>query len=187
MKRFILPFIIISAAGVSVAAGSVDGAGETKPAATTASPVLGNCDETLAQGLRDRRVALDDRARKLDEREATLKQLESDITARAQKLEREMAALEDRVGIGEQAGAAQKKRTEELVGALSRLSPRKAAPILERADAELAVQVLSRVAPDNAMALLSQIDPERAAGLLGRLTQLGGRVDPLAKRAKDDK
>lgn len=138
----------------------------------------------LLSALRRRSSELDERAALIRKREDLLGRLEIKLQARIEEALKEVARLEDRLGVGDAARLADQEKLAMLVDTLSSLSARKAAPLLNRTDTYLAVVLLRRLGPEKAGKLLSQMEPRRAAVLMKAMAPSRGTIERFERNRR---
>lgn len=145
------------------------------PVPTVAELAAAEAEKTLLQDLRARRVALDDRSRTLDAREAVLAAAERRIDDRVGQLTALQATLEalDRT---------RRDRDEAnwrgLVKTYEAMRPRDAAAIFNDLEKPVLMQVLDRMKEAKTAAVLAAMQPDRARIATTELAQWRVRSVP---------
>jgi len=132
-----------------------------------------------SEGLRKREILL-------EEKQAVLQRLEDELIQKFDSLTGKLAALEQRLEIGQAARLAKEERFQTLIEALRTLSARKAAPILNKSDIRFATRLLLGLGAERVAKLLAVMDPQRAAALMRRLASATTPEQAAARGASRD-
>ncbi len=129
------------------------------PAAAPAAPPMSDSERAVLMSLRERRAALDERARVLDQRAAELAAADKRLEERVAQL----TALQTRLESLE--AGRQTRRAENwagLVKTYEAMKPREAAAIFDALDMQVLLQVLDRMQERRAAPVLAAMQPDRA-------------------------
>lgn len=141
--------------------------------APDASSVRAWCDTQekgaieLANALRSRSIALEERERLIALREEELKKTESRIVDRLTEIKKIREQISQKL---EDADTEKKTKVDELVKMVEANRPSNIVGMFEALDEDLAVQVLDRMNPNKAGKLLAVCNPVKAARLAGKMT-----------------
>lgn len=129
------------------------------PAPTAAEQAAAAAERSLLQDLRARRVALDERSRTLDAREAVLAAAEHRMDDRVAQLTALQTTLE---GLDRTRRDRDEANWRGLVKTYEAMRPRDAAAIFNELDKPVLMQVLDRMKEAKAAAILAAMQPDRA-------------------------
>lgn len=165
------------------AAGDEDAAGKeqmaaNKPEGSEPRDPFSLTDEeiTLLQSLSERREAIEQRARELDQREILLKAAESRIDEKVAELEALRQSIEGLLAEHDEETEAQMK---SLVKIYEAMKPKDAARIFGQLDLVVLLDVIERMKERKTAPILANMDPERAKTITLELAQR--RTLPIAK------
>ncbi len=149
------------------------------------SPPISDAERAVLLDLRQRRLALDARARELDQREAEMAAADRRLGARVQQL----SALQTRL---ESLEAGRRQHSAEnwtgLVRVYEAMKPRDAAAIFDVLDMQVLLQVLDRMQERRAALVLAAMQPDRARLATQMLAEMRTRaVTPAAPSQTDQK
>ncbi len=130
----------------------------------------------LLQSLSERREAIEQRGRELDQREILLKAAESRIDEKVAELEALRKSIEGLLADHDEETEAQMK---SLVKIYEAMKPKDAARIFEQLDMVVLLDVIERMKERKTAPILANMDPERAKTITLELAQR--RTLPLAK------
>lgn len=130
----------------------------------------------LLQSLSERREAIEQRARELDQREILLKAAESRIDEKVAELEALRKSIEGLLAEHDEETEAQMK---SLVKIYEAMKPKDAARIFEQLDLVVLLDVIERMKERKTAPILANMDPERAKTITLELAQR--RTLPIAK------
>lgn len=122
----------------------------------------------VLQELRQRRAALDRRARELGEREALLQAAEKQIERKLQELKQLHAAVEASL---KQHGDEEEQRKQGLVKLFEGMKPPEAARIFEQMELAQLVDIIERMKQRSASPILAQLHPVRARQVAAELAK----------------
>lgn len=120
----------------------------------------------LANALRSRSAALDEREKLLGLREEEMKDSEKKLVERLEELKKLREEISQQL---EDADKEKKTKVDELVKMVEANRPANIAAMFEALDEPLAVQVLDRMNPTKAGKLLAALNPTKAARLAGKM------------------
>lgn len=158
------------------AGGAVGSAPDEKPAAPEPGlppDPLSMTDQeiTLLQALAERRSELDERARRLDDREALLQAAERRIDEKVDGLKELRKSIEDLVRRQEEATETQ---YQSLVKIYENMRPKDAARIFDELDMAVLLPVVERMKERKTAPILADMNPEKAKAIT---TELARRRD----------
>ena len=130
----------------------------------------------LLQSLSERREAIEQRGRELDQREILLKAAESRIDEKVAELEALRKSIEGLLAEHDEETEAQMK---SLVKIYEAMKPKDAARIFEQLDLVVLLDVIERMKERKTAPILANMDPERAKTITLELAQR--RTLPIAK------
>jgi flagellar motility protein MotE (MotC chaperone) len=122
----------------------------------------------VLQELRQRRAAIDRRARELAEREALLQAAEKQIERKLQELKQLQAAIESSL---KQHGDEEEQRRQGLVKLFEGMKPIEAARIFEQMELQQLVDIIERMKQRSASPILAQLNPVRARQVAAELAK----------------
>ncbi|MDR1978418.1 MAG: MgtE intracellular region [Synergistaceae bacterium] len=116
---------------------------------------------------------LDERERRLGERESAVDTASGDVEMRSERLTRQEASMRQTADqkSNETASDAEKKLIDQVVKTYQDMSPRNAAQIVEQVREPLAVELLQKLPPDARASILGKMDPKKAARLTERMAE----------------
>lgn len=120
----------------------------------------------LLQNLSVRRVELDRKEQRLDERESLLAAAEARIDAKIEEMKSLKSAIENLVAAKE---AQEDERIKKLISVYEKMKPKDAARIWNDLDMDILLQVAVGMREANTAAVLSEMTPERARALTSEL------------------
>lgn len=166
--------IIIVLAAVEIAwvhhARSADEPKDEKPVEMTPK------SEAMPQELENKRVALEDRARALDEKETRLKERERDLDLKIKEMERLREVVSGEL---ENQKKNNEERVNKLVAVFETMTPKSASNVFETLDDWLAVEVLKKMDVKRVAKIMNIMEKTRSAKLSEMLT---GYYRPEADR-----
>lgn len=162
-------------AGASEADGEADSA---KPSASSKEtearrgaragvcPVSNAEEIKVLLRLRERHTVLLAQESMVAQREAQLNRLEKDFEAKLAQLEVGMAKIEQRLLLGDAKQKQHEQRLVALVDTISKLSAKKAAPMLAAAEPEVVAELFRRLGAQRTSSLLAVMPPAKAGKLI---------------------
>jgi flagellar motility protein MotE (MotC chaperone) len=122
----------------------------------------------VLQDLRQRRAAIDRRARELAEREALLQAAEKQIERKLQELKQLQSAIEASL---KRHGDEEEQRRQGLVKLFEGMKPVEAARIFEQMELQQLVDIIERMKQRSASPILAQLNPVRARQVAAELAK----------------
>ena len=122
--------------------------------------------QDLLQNLSVRRVELDRKEQRLDERESLIAAAEARIDAKIEEMKSLKSAIE---GLVETKEAQEDDRIKKLISVYEKMKPKDAARIWNDLDMDILLQVALGMREANTAAVLSEMTPDRARALTSEL------------------
>jgi flagellar motility protein MotE (MotC chaperone) len=155
--------------------------GSAVPPGCPVCPVRSTEEMDVLMALRERHAELTAREAVLKRRESAVAELEKTLDHKVAQLDGKMDKLEERLNLGDPGRAQREKRISTLVGTLTGLTAKKAAPILVETDPEVAAELMQRMDVAKAAALLAIMPAQKA----GQFISLGiGQLGPKKTSAQ---
>ncbi len=133
------------------------------------APPISDAERKLLLDLRARKAELDQRAKALELREATLGAAEKQLALRVQQLDALQKRLET---LNAERKAHEEANWQGLVKVYSLMRPRDAATIFDKLDLDVLLPVLDRMKERNAAPILAAMQPARARLVTDELAKL---------------
>lgn len=143
-------------------------------------PVQSKEEVQVLLHLRERHTVLLARESELAQREAHLKDFEKTLRERMAHVTVALGSIEQQLNLGAAGEKAREQRLTDLVDTVSKLSAKKAAPMLAQAEPEIVADLFRRLGPQRASALLAVMPPAKAGKLID---YAANGSDPASKSA----